>query len=480
MNLKKLNIVLGCVIVAGLGVIALQTYKIYPFNEAAPKTGNEIPDSIPAKVATKKTFEKYLEKGNEYFDNGYYELALNEYIKANQESPGSVEPFIKIGKMHLVLKNNGKARSNFESALAIDSSNLEARIGMAKSYIAERDMEEAKKILEPLSQENAELRYYQGIIFAYLKDYEKSKDDFVQALTFNPDDKLRDKIQKFINAYEEFAKNRGGVTIHLQALLAKALTEVEEQQIAIPMLNEVLKEKSNYIDAWTVLGYAYLKEEKYQDAIDALEESKKLAPEDAENTFFLGLAYYYAEKYDDALNNFNLALKNDYQPQALVKQKIAEIYVLKGEYDKGAQAYEDLVSLYDKNIDLYIKPVWLYIEKTNEPAKALTLAATAVEKYPEDAMAHNLLGWAQVANNNFSEGKNELLAAIKIDSQMDAAYFNLGQLYEKKKQPDIAIKLYQKAAQIKKDDNITQMAEKRYQALYQDQKSYQANITTNL
>lgn len=480
MNLKKLNIILGCVIVVGLVVIGLQSYKIYPFNKEKPVTNNDVATNSPAKVATKKTFEKYQEKGNEYFNNGYYELALNEYIKANQESPNSIEPFIKIGQTHLLLKNNGKARNNFESALAIDSTNLDARIGLAKSYIAERDMEEAKKTLEPLSQENAELRYYQGIVYAYLKEYEKSKEAFVQGLTFNPSDKLRDKIQKFINAYEQFAKNNGGLAIHLQALLAKALTEVDEQQIAIPILNEVLKQKNNYIDAWTVLGYAYLKEEKYQDAIDALEESKKLAPEDSENVFFLGLAYYYAEKYDDALTNFDIALKNDYQPQALVKQKIAEIYVLKGEYDKGAQAYEDLVGLYDKNIDLYIKPVWLYIDKTNEPQKALALATTAVSKHPENAMAHNLLGWSQVANNNFSEGKKELLEAIKIDSQMDAAYYNLGDLYEKKKQPEIAIKLYQKAAQIRKDDNITKMAETRYQALYKSQQSYQANITTNL
>ncbi len=479
MNLKKLNIILGVIIVIGLTIIGLKTYKIYPFNEA--KTAEIVDEKSPTKVATKKSFETYIEKGNEYFDRNYYQLALNEYIKANKDSPSSIEPFLKIGQVHLKLKNNGKARSNFNSALEIDSTNLEARIGLAKSYIAERDMEEAKKILEPLNQEDANLRYYQGILYAYFKDYDKSKEDFIQALAFNPNEDLRNKIGKFNSAYEEFSKNNGGLGIHIQTLLAKALTEVDEQQIAIPILNEVLKEKSNYIDAWTVLGYAYLKEEKYQDAVDALEESKKLSPEDGENTFFLGLAYYYKGNYEEALKNLEAAINNGYEPQTLVRQKMAEIYVLQGEYDKGAKAYEDLVSVYDKNINLFIKPVWLYIDKTNEPQKALALASIAVAKHPDDAMAHNLLGWAQMANNNYSEAKVELLASIKLDNQIDAAYYNLGLLYEQKQQPDIAIKLYQKAAQIRKDTNITQLATVRYQALNKaQQQSYQANITTSL
>lgn len=479
MNLKKLNIILGIVIAIGLIIIGLHTYKIYPFDKQTVNTA-EPEEKSPAKVATKKTFEKFLAKGNDYLENGYYELALNEYIKANQESPNSIEPFLKIGEAHLLLKNNGKARSNFNSAIEIDSTNLTARIGLAQSYIAERDMEEAKKILEPLAAEDPRLKYYQGIVYAYFKDYEKSKEFFIQGMSFNPDEKLKAKLQKFISAYEEFAKNKGGLTIHLQTLLAKALSEVEEQQIAIPILNEVLKEKSNYIDAWTVLGYAYLKEEKYQDAVDALEESKKLAPEKEENLFFLGLAHFYKENYDPALENFNLSLKNGYEPQALVKQKIAEIYVLKGEYDKGAQAYEELVSLYDKNIDLFIKPVWIYIDKTNQPQKALALAQTAVKKHPDNGMAHNLLGWAHMANENFSDSKKEFIEAIKLDGQLDAAYYNLGLLYEKKKQPDIALKLYQKAAQIRKDDNITKLAQAHYQALHNQQQTYQANITTNL
>lgn len=479
MNLKRLNIILGVILILGLITIGLKSYQIFPFDKTTQEDITDIPKD-PIKVATKKSYDKYMQKGQDYYDNGYFELALNEFIKANQEESGKAEPLIKLGLTQLALKNNGKARSNFNSALEIDSTNLEGRMGLAKSYIAERDMEEAKKILDPLSIENAELKFYQGIVYAYFQDYEKSKEAFIKGMSFNPDQSTKDKIQKFITAYEEFAKNKGGLKIHLQTLLSKALTEVDQQQIAIPILKDVLKEKANYIDAWTVIGYAYLKEEKYQDAIDALEEAKKLAPEKGEALFFLGIAYSGDKKYDQALENFNLSLQNGYQPQASVKQKMAEIYVLQGDYEKGAQTYEELVTMYDKNIDLYIQPIWLYIDKLNQPQKALSLANTALKKHPNEAMAENLVGWAQISNNNFSDGKKHLVEAIKLDAELDAAYYNLGLLYEKKKQSDIAIKLYQKAAVIQKDENITKLAQAKYQGLLNQQKNYQANITTDL
>lgn len=475
--MKKILNIFIVMIAIGFTIAGLYVFGLPPFQNSTPlypaaasltqEVAKPLPDFLAEdKITRNKTYAEHIARGALLESNKFYSLAIAEYQQANNLDPNNAEPFIKIGRASLLTNNHLKAEENFQKAVALQPENIDTQIYLGRTYLQERKITEARDLFNKISTEtNQTIVYYKGILAAYFSDYPTAKNLLTKAVDMEGSTDITKKAQNYLGALSEFDFNQSGATQHLKTLLGRSYAQTGEYQMAIPILFEAIKVEKDYRDAWIFLGYSYLNTEKYQDAVEALEKAKTLDPKKPETFFYLGLAYDGQNNLEKAATNLEQAKNLGFQPVIQVDQKLAEIYLQLKQYQKSAQHYENVVALNDTNINYYIRPMWLYIEKTNEPQKALALAQKAFASHPNQPMSYNLIGWAQVQTNQLDEAQKNLDAALKLDPKLDAAYLNYGALWEKRNEPGKALTAYSKANKLGSGNPIGAAAAEKYNTL---------------
>ncbi len=192
------------------------------------------------------------------------------------------------------------------------------------------------------------------------------------------------------------------------------------------------------------------------------------------------MAYFADNDIDKAIYYIEKADENGFEPKDEINLKLGNLYILKENFKKAAQKYEEVISANSKNIDVFVRAVWLNIDKLNDTEKALSLSETAVEKHPNKAMSYNLLGWSYTAMDDFKNAEKNLKIALSMNSNFDAAHLNFGWLYEKKGNGPLAKEYYKKAYILGRGNSIGNLAAIRFNNLVEQdlQKNYQVDITS--
>ncbi len=509
--MKKILTILWVIIITGAILIAIKISKpdsstdINSDQASQNQTKNDTIDpketltldlNSENKEQLNKTYSEYMEEGNLFLENSEASSAIQSFTSASILNPNSSDPLIALGEAYLKANNPAYAELAFLKAQDIDNTSIKIRIGIARSYLNQRNIEKAKNLVWELSTTDPLVKYYTAIILILYKDFEGSKNLFKELVAENEKESNKDadetplptidpKIVKnskiFITAYETFEVFTEGEQLHLQTLLAKALTDVGEFESAIPLLYDVINEKNNYRDAWIVLGYAYLNTDKILDSIDAFTQAKALDEEKPETLFFLGLAYFANNDIDNAIIYIEKADKNGFEPKDQINLKLGDLYLLKEKYSDSSKKYEEVISENTKNIGVFIRIVWLNIDKLDDPKKALKYAYKALENYPQEAMSLNLVGWSLTALNNFEEAKKYLAKALSIDPDFDAATLNLGWFYEKQGLNTLAKEYYKKAYILGHGNSITALAAIKFNKIIEQETQnayYQVDISS--
>ena len=291
-----------------------------------------------------------------------------------------------------------------------------------------------------------QVKYYKAIVLILYKSFDESKALFGEIVANKSlTQKLISNAQKFLDKFETFSYFKESNPLYLETLLAKAMTETGEYGSAIPILFDVITQKNNYRDAWLILGYAYLNTGSYPDAIDSLNKAETLDPQKSETLFYLGLAYFADNNIEKAIYYLDKSDKKGFQLKDQINLKLGELYTIKGEYDTAAKKYEKVIAVNTSNIEVFIKLVELYIDKLNQPEKALTVSEKTIETFSDNAMSYNLKGWALTALGRYTEAKEYLYKALEIDKSSSSTNLNIGWLYEKQGLTDLAKDYYKKA-----------------------------------
>lgn len=418
------------------------------------------------KIKTETTYTEYIDKGKLLRENGYYTLAINEFTQASKTSPNSAEPYLLIGETHLSTKDYDKALASFQKALEKSPTNVDAITGIAQCYMHLNDFAEARKTVDSIVNPDSEkLKYYQGMLYFYDGEYDRSKEYFQSIVDTSLDEELKTNSQLFLDAYTEYELEQGGQENHLRTLLAQASTKTNQYELATSTLYQVLSETPTYRDAWILLGYAYLNLEQYEDSSSAFEEALELDTTKPETNYFLSLAYYGLDNYDDAIKYLDLSLLYGFEPQVQVYQKLAEIYFTKQDYEASERNYEHILELNSTDVNYFIRPIWLNMEKLNDLSKAFDLANQALTTNPDEAMSYNLMGWVYVEKEDYKHASEYLTKAIEIDPELGAAYLNLGTMYELEGDYPSAIENYKKAYNLDQNDSVGALAAQKFNNL---------------
>jgi len=237
---------------------------------------------------------------------------------------------------------------------------------------------------------------------------------------------LRSNAKTLLSAYDEYALFPESPEIHLVTLLSRALAQVQECELALPLLHQVTQKQTDYRDAWIVQGYCELTTERAQQAIVSLEQAYNIDPQKPEIQYFLGRAHAATGDSVNAITFLEYAIANGFQPEAEARQELAREALKVGKGEVALAQYALLVQKEDATIEMFEGLVQTSIA-LGQLERAELGARGATERFPQKGRAFELLGDTLRAQKREEEAREAYQQAIQLDPFLLSAKEKLGE-----------------------------------------------------
>ncbi|MFH0770935.1 MAG: tetratricopeptide repeat protein [Candidatus Peregrinibacteria bacterium] len=247
-------------------------------------------------------------------------------------------------------------------------------------------------------------------------EHEKAQEE-LRSVSGGWEPTLRSYARTLQAAYDEFALFPEGNNLHLITLLSRALAQVQECELAIPLLVQVTNSKEDYRDAWIVQGYCELVTERYAESLTSLEHAYNIDPQKPEIQYFLGRTYGALGEHDNAITFLEYALENGFQPKSEVQRWIAEEAELAGNTDLVLAQKKALTEEKDASLQTFEDFIRTAID-LKDAETAYVKAEEAVKRWPEDPLSFELLGLAAQATGHTDEAKSAFEKALQLNPEM--------------------------------------------------------------
>ena len=199
------------------------------------------------------------------------------------------------------------------------------------------------------------------------------------------------------------------------ALLGAVLGAQGNSLEAIENLERAVKLKPQLVTVWVQLAMLYKEQEDLELALVACRRAESMEPERVDVLNTLGLVCLAREEWEQA----EIALRR------------AAVSVSVGQFRSQIE------------VNLAI----LFIERKEFPT-AVSLCRSAIDGYPADPKAHNILGIALKSLDDLKYAEAAFRKAIDLDNTMTEARINLGTVLEISHQLDDALECYEKALEL--------------------------------
>ncbi len=176
----------------------------------------------------------YYQQGNDYYEKGDYEKAIENYNMAILLSPVFSEAYFNRALSYYQLKNFEKSVSDYSKAGELDPKNPIIYNNRGDAYYRKQDYHTAIKDYDKaitLNPEYLKAFYNRGLSYASLEDYEKAVEDFSKVIEIKKD---------FAEAY-----HLRGLAYEYNGTLDRAVKDYEE---AIK-LNPELEDARNHLES---------------------------------------------------------------------------------------------------------------------------------------------------------------------------------------------------------------------------------------
>ena len=238
-------------------------------------------------------------------------------------------------------------------------------------------------------------------------------------------------------------------------------------QEGLAALEQAVKLKPDFVDAWTIQSAGYRELKKLDKALVAINKAIELQPQNPNLYNQKGVVLKDLKQYAQSEAAITRAIKLSpraafYNNRGLLysNQKKWELALL--DYNKAIQINPNLVQAYNNRGLLY----------SNQKKWELALVDynKAIQINPEYATAYNNRGIVYSDQKKWELALADYNKAIQINPNDDGAYNNRGELYRRQKKWELALLDYNKAIQI--NPNLVQAYNNRG-IVYSDQKKWE-------
>ncbi len=331
------------------------------------------------------------------------DAAIAAYDTASRLNPRAAAPKVALAELHLVAGRPQTSLGFAQDVLRAEPENPDARLSLAKGYIASGDLARAKNELEQLSvkyPKSAAILVQQGIILAHQKDA-AARQYFEQALQLEPENTqamsglvaldLAGKKPEEARAKIDTYLARPNPSADLLMLSARTAFATGDQKTAEGLFRRVIEKDPAYLQAYVALGQLYIVQNKLDSALAEFENLAKRDPRPVAPLTFAGIILQAQGKTKEAQERFERALQID---------------------SSAAVAANNLA--------------WIYSESGGNLDIALQLARTAHSKLPDTAEVSDTLGFIYYKKGLIPQAVKSLREAVDKDPSNPSYHYHLG------------------------------------------------------
>ena len=394
---------------------------------------------------------------SEDFEHSFYE-ALSHRLIANHDKAifylkqcldeNSEKPviFFELGKNYFELKEYEKAQENFEKALSLMPSEEIVLQELQKSYFSQQKYDQTIATLKTLVDIDPKYKLDLAKAFLYTQQYGKSLSMLNSYQSLHGYDTSVDNLR---NRIYRISKDKSPVIIDLE----KNLDRNPKNEDAYLKLIEIYKETDRHKEAQKVLD-RFKENVPESSLLDFIIFQEHLDNGDTEKATALMKELTSSNAIEDSLKQRVL---NDYRTygrqnpnyqtelQSIDSTKLnigdnSKFFMELSSFQLNEGSTESLLNIYEKNLDVdpnnydLIKDTLLLQLYYGKNEKAITLAQTAINKYPSQPLLYLINGVLMSKNNDhekaitsYTDGLDYIVDDPKLER---AFYLKLAESYE--------------------------------------------------
>jgi|GEM_PF-6083616 len=466
--MKKSRVLWILVVIILLGIGAFLAWIKFP----ALFSKNPVPNA-PRSISQEELAERIAEstpqdekallaRAEQFFNYGAFTFAEKDAKLLLQRNPNNRAAYDLLHRIFVRTRNFVAAEKNAEQGLQIFPNDSQLLVALGSAYVQEGKFSEARSTFAALPENSAEKNFFTGIMATLEGRYDEAQGLLQNAQSSATYGKRSEILLK---AFHDFGLFPDGSNLHRDILLAKALNDVEMYELSLQLSKKVLAENTQYRDAWMVNGISYLFLERYEFARTAFEKAFEVDPASPIVAYYLGFTLKRLGDTDGALNFFTRAKANGFTPLTALLRETADAYYLQQNYDLALKTFEEMLPEQDLQIGDFVRPLHIALDLQKNSETGLRLANAAVSKFPNEALAWNLRGWAYLEKGDLKNAATDLNKAVKLNPDLIAAYLNLGRVQEQEGDKAGALGLYKKVYEADAFGDFGKMASEKYNAL---------------
>jgi tetratricopeptide (TPR) repeat protein len=353
--------------------------------------------------------------------------------KAISAEPGSASAHFAMGRLHLLRKDNAKAREEFAKAAELAPPRSGERIGFAEFLARTREVQEAQRVLESVTKETPDyLPAWKALAQIALseKRFADAHALLANVLSRDPssyDGNLLDARAWLAEQQADKAigslKRLGGIYARApepRYELARAYLMKGEVPSAIGALEESISLNPDFVEAVLLLAELNLRVGNSQQVAVAMSVALRKWPDLAPARLMLAQAYQALGRSTDAVDVIQqqLAKTPDFAPAHLLLGKILR---RQRQIDQARVALEKTIALAPNNSLGLRELVELEIGEKNFDV-AFGRVRQEISRVPASAEARFLEALVQAAQGNWAEAEATLLKTLELDPNFGEAY----------------------------------------------------------
>ena len=320
----------------GLANLYFNLGRIREAVSSAQDLVNKHPDDVDAHTLLGRTYLRSLGNGQGQQSNEMLQAAIKEYETIVKLKPKDVETRVLLGQLYGLSHDSAKAEEQFKAAAAIDPTNEEVVLNLARLYSEEGDLSKAAKVLAavPTDDRSTRMNFALAGLYDQLKQPKDAAAAYQAVLNDDPDNQDAKKG------------------------LAQSLLMSGDKDKAAKVYGELLKKDPT--DPQALIREAEIDRQngKYDEALAALKKAEGLSPDTMklELQYNEGLVYDALGRFDDAVKMFRAALDASASPEgkysdsertnrSLFLDRLANVYREQGKTDEAVECYKQMAAL---------------------------------------------------------------------------------------------------------------------------------------
>lgn len=357
--------------------------------------------------------------------------AESAYVTSLKLNPEAVDVVIALGAVYEALKQEKKLRRLYSNYQEEHGSNHIVAERLAQIYLNEDKLDKAieqLKVVESYDYRNLNISLKIALIMIEQKKYQPAIDKLESILQKSPESEkvrfylgaLYEEVKDYRAAIQQFDTIQFGSTyfedsVMHTAYLYKLMGQVDK---AIAKVKAGLEHKQDSPKFWILHASLLDEENKVDEAQNVLLSAVKLFPEDIQLHFQLGSVY-------DRL----------------------------GKRDKTVEQMQKVLGLDENHVQALNYLAYVYADGTRNLQTAEKLVRKALRLQPGDGYIMDTLGWVLFKQDRIAEAVKTLEKAHRKESKEAIIAEHLGDAYFRYKLPRKAKVMYQKAAELEKNNS---------------------------